>query len=231
MKLIIITLLFSIIYGEAFAGNNKVDTIYSGDTTIIRYFDKNGELVLEDFVKDDELLAYKEWFITEQGYGYFWHNTGVKKDYLLFEYSHENYLVSYARFINNKKEGPAFQYYSNGSIKCECHFHLGKTDSIQKMYYQNGALEAVANCKNGKEEGLFTYYFENGNIWSEILYKNGFPYTVISNYNSSGIPVEKGTLLNGEGARNVYENDGTLIQIEYYKKGKLKTVEKFHWPE
>lgn len=231
MKLILITLLFSTLLGQAFAGNNKVDTIYSGDTTIIRYFDNNGELALENYVKDDELLAYKEWFFTEEGYGYFWHNTGVKKDYLLFEYSHENVLAAYCQFINNKMEGTAFQYYPNGSIKCECHFHLGKIDSIQKMFYQSRALEVVANCKNGKEEGLYTYFHENGNIWSEIFYKNGIPFTVISNFNSSGIPVEKGNLLYGEGTRNVYDNDGTLIEIEYYKKGKLKKVEKLILPE
>ena len=66
-----------------------------------------------------------------------------------------------------------------------------------------------------------TFQYEDGKIWSERLYKNGSPWTVISNYDSLGNLQEKGTLKDGTGTLNIYNEKSKLIEIRYYKNGRL----------
>ncbi len=65
----------------------------------------------------------------------------------------------------------------------------------------------------------YTYYHTNGEIWSEIYFKNGLFWTVISNFNSNGDKVEKGTLKDGNGTRYIYNDEGVLLYIETFKNG------------
>ena len=64
------------------------------------------------------------------------------------------------------------------------------------------------------------FYHQNGKLWSERVYKNGISYSVLSNYNSDGIPVEKGTLKEGTGTLYIYNPDGSLSRIEQYQNQK-----------
>lgn len=73
--------------------------------------------------------------------------------------------------------------------------------------------------------GEITYNYDNGNIWSERIYKDGVPWTVMSNYDSTGNPQEKGTLRDGDGSLYIYSNEGKLNQIRYYNNGSLISIE------
>ncbi|PCJ89706.1 MAG: hypothetical protein COA57_01455 [Flavobacteriales bacterium] len=80
-------------------------------------------------------------------------------------------------------------------------------------------------AKAPKYSGVVVYYHDNGKIWSELLFKNGKEWKVISNYDSNGKPMEKGTLNNGNGTRYEYDKEGELVFIQHYESGKLvKTV-------
>ena len=65
----------------------------------------------------------------------------------------------------------------------------------------------------------YTYYHTNGKIWSELYFKNGLFWKVISNYNSRGEKVERGTLKDGNGSRYIYNDEGVLLYIETFKNG------------
>jgi hypothetical protein len=67
--------------------------------------------------------------------------------------------------------------------------------------------------------GVFSYKYRNGKLWSEVLYKNGLPWTVMSNFDINGKPQEKGTLLDGNGTRYVYDEKGVLVSIYHLEKG------------
>ncbi|WP_396632876.1 hypothetical protein [Maribacter sp. R86514] len=67
--------------------------------------------------------------------------------------------------------------------------------------------------------GKYVYYYSTGKIWSERIYKNGFPWTVISNFDSKGIAQEMGTLKNGNGTLIIYNEKGEVISEDSYKKG------------
>jgi hypothetical protein len=69
--------------------------------------------------------------------------------------------------------------------------------------------------------GKYTIQYGNGKLWSEREYKNGSLWNVISNFNPKGKPQDKGTLLNGNGFVNIYNEKGELIWREYYKDGEV----------
>lgn len=77
-----------------------------------------------------------------------------------------------------------------------------------------------------KYTGVYTFYFPDGNVWSKRYYKDGIPWTVISNYDATGSPVEMGTLKDGNGSLFIYDLDGSLLEIQYYESGKLIKTEK-----
>lgn len=85
-------------------------------------------------------------------------------------------------------------------------------------------LEVVE--KAPKFSGRRSQYHENGKLWGELQFKDGLPWEVFSNYNNQGMPVEKGTLKNGDGSLFLYNADGKLREIEYYQKGILIRKEK-----
>jgi hypothetical protein len=92
---------------------------------------------------------------------------------------------------------------------------------IKKRFYDNGRISQFSHLSSTGLDGLTVFYHQNGKLWSERVYKNNIPYTVVSNYDSDGDPVEKGTLYNGNGTLYIYGSDGRLDIIEKYENEKL----------
>ncbi len=226
MKVSIVTLVLLVSFAANLKATTLIDTVKSGDTVIIRYFDKKGRLDMENYTIDYTLLAYRNWFYSKTDYGYYWHKNADHDTYLMRRFNLNGTIEAEVKFINDQMEGKALSYFPNGNVMCICNYRSGEKDSIQTMYFENGNLEAVSNYKNGKLEGLTTFYFSNGILWSEVLYYDNVPFTVLSNFNKSGQAVEKGDLKDGNGTRYEYDESGDLLFIEYYIDGRLKKTEK-----
>jgi len=185
------------------AAQRHQDTLYNGDTMVIRQF-KNTKVKLEDYYIKGELMAFKLWWYNKKGYGYSFNDLRKLKPKI--DYRKEFYLDGTLKiegyFISGKKHGKYRTYYANGNQQCDCHF------------------------SNGKEDSLQTIHFENGQIWTQRIYKNGTIWEVLSNFNQQGTPMEKGTLKDGTGTLYLYDENAILLKIEYYENGRLKKVEK-----
>jgi len=68
--------------------------------------------------------------------------------------------------------------------------------------------------------GKYTFHYPNGSIWSEVIYKNGTAWEVISNFGPDGNPQDKGTLKNGTGELNIYNEEGEIKWTFFFKNGK-----------
>ena len=90
---------------------------------------------------------------------------------------------------------------------------------IEKHFHDGGGIYLIAHIINGKMEGLASFFYINGFLWSERIYKNNIPYTVLSNYDQFDEPIEKGTLFEGNGTLFIYNDKGSLEEIETYKDG------------
>ena len=53
-------------------------------------------------------------------------------------------------YKNGKKNGLAYRYYENGTLRWEVTFKNGKWNGLEKDYYESGALEQEVTYKNGK---------------------------------------------------------------------------------
>lgn len=71
-----------------------------------------------------------------------------------------------------------------------------------------------------KYNGEYTFYYPNGNIWSKRIYKDGLPWTVLSNFTSTGKPQDMGDLKNGEGVFYVWNEESTFYEVIRCSKGK-----------
>ncbi len=177
------------------------DTLHHGDTLVIRTYKKT-KLHTEEYYLNGELIAAQYWSYYKTTYGY------------------SLYYLESKPWLEYRKE-----FYWDGQLKIESVFKKGKKHGYYNTYYPNGKQQCDCNFSNGKEDSLQTIYFDNGQIWTQRIYKNGKPWSVISNYDSLGHPLEKGSLKDGNGTLYLYDEKAVLIKIEHYKNGKYEKVE------
>ncbi|HYV93727.1 MAG TPA: hypothetical protein VE978_18270 [Chitinophagales bacterium] len=146
--------------------------------------------------------------------------------------------------------GKRLEYYPDGNVKEEQYYKNGKPDSLWTHYFRNGKVQAIGEFKNGKlngytktfdEEGRIACeclylnnklilqhvykYHKNGNLWVEMILNEKKPWTILVNYNTEGIPQDKGDLKGGNGTLMLYDEANELYRIEHYKKGRITSNE------
>lgn len=220
----------------------------NGDTMTVRFFRKNGRPDWEENLVSGKLVSIKLWYTTKspEGFGYMIMDKTGKKPKVdqVREFYGDSSIRIEGSVIGRKRVGSYKTYYANGQIQCDCHYNMeGQRDSIQNMYYENGNPEFSGNYANGKQEGVQNTYYENGNpefsanyangkqegksityydngqVSGEIIYKNDAPYEAISVFAKDGRPLEKGSLKEGNGTLNQYDDNGKLLRVEHYKNG------------
>lgn len=122
------------------------------------------------------------------------------------------------------------EYYMDGNTKSKMIYHNSKLDGSAKYFDTEGYLKQEGNYKNGILLSEYTYkygkldgpekiYHYNGQLWSERLLRNGKPWEVVSNFDSTGKPMDKGTLKEGYGTIKLYDKKGKLLETRAYKDG------------
>lgn len=154
-------------------------------------------------------------FINQRMYGYILA--------LLAKYKNEDHWKNYLCadvFIHYNNSESFINKYNGEIVFLNEHEFIAVNDEevfMHKSFYENGKIRTISHYKNSKYEGLMIFYHQNGKLWSERIYKNGISYSVLSNYNSDGTPVEKGTLKEGNGTLYIYSPNGSLLRIEQYQ--------------
>lgn len=98
----------------------------------------------------------------------------------------------------------------------------GKKQGYWKKYDEFGLLQYEGNFNNGVPVGTFTYYYNNGKVKSITTFIQGTHkvHTVINDNN--GNKASEGNFIDQikDSVWNYYNDKGTLIKTESYKKGK-----------
>jgi antitoxin component YwqK of YwqJK toxin-antitoxin module len=81
------------------------------------------------------------------------------------------------------------------------------------VYYPDHTPQFVTEYKNGRKNGVSRVYHSNGVLWTERIYVNDKLWNVTVNMNSLGEKVDKGTIKNGNGTVNQYDESGALVHI------------------
>jgi antitoxin component YwqK of YwqJK toxin-antitoxin module len=161
-------------------------------------------------------------------------------------YKYDNWkTTSETHFLNGLKHGYSTHYYSNRKPRLVEIWENGKRvgykdqflpdgthiledgHGLYMTYDKDGKLTYAAEHSDGKRAGVATWYYENGEIRESAKYKYnpndilGYRWEIISSFNKDGTPREKGTLKNGNGTWNIYDDSGKLTEVLEFKNGIL----------
>lgn len=185
--------------GSKAANGSYKDDILHGNYTV--YF-KTGEVARSFNLVRDRL----------QGVMTYFYKTGEKKVEL--------------NYINGVKSGEYTEYYKNGAIKTKMHYVNDTLQGEVIQYYSGGQIQAEGVCENGKYKS-WKYYYESGQLWVHREYKDGKIYNIKELYDSSGVPLDSGTLKNGTGTVKYYTENAQVYLIRTFEQGRVIHEEQF----
>lgn len=140
------------------------------------------------------------------------------------EYFENGNIKSIQPYSNGEKTGKFVEFYKNGNVESEENFASNKNNREFIKYYEN---------KNIKEQGFFvgngyvmtgknTQFYENGIVKLSILVDNDKLMEVYEYNDKNGNKLNTGTITNGSGTVNYYNEDGKLIGTLEFLNGKRK---------
>lgn len=122
-------------------------------------------------------------------------------------------------YEHGMKKGMQTYYYPGGALKLSIEYKDGKANGNYEGWYENGKLKETYTFKQDSLHGRFKYYYPSGQLWTEKQYDNGRLLNVISLYDSNGKELDKGTLKDGNGLVNYYDENGNIYLKTTYHNG------------
>jgi antitoxin component YwqK of YwqJK toxin-antitoxin module len=105
------------------------------------------------------------------------------------EYRKDGTLENLINYQNNRKHGPAYNYYPDGStVKLEINYVNGYKSGETKWFYPDGNVYRVTPYVNGKIIGIRRTYYENGTLQAEMPFMDSQPGMGLKEYRQDGSP-------------------------------------------
>jgi antitoxin component YwqK of YwqJK toxin-antitoxin module len=137
------------------------------DTTFDNIREIKSIIYFKDSQKDKVLEYYHDKLFSELNF------KNNKQEGIAKYYNTDGGVSQVRHYKNDLLEGLFTEYFVDGKIHSESYFIKGKSDSVFITYYQNGNKQMVRHMKDGRIEGILTFYNENGTKSSEKEYKSG----------------------------------------------------------
>ncbi len=103
------------------------------------------------------------------------------------EFRSDGTLENLITYENNRKHGPARNYYPDGkTIKTEIMFVNGYKHGVAHWFYPNGKIYRITPYLNGKIFGIREVYYEDGKLQAEIPYLDSQVGMGLKEYNTNG---------------------------------------------
>jgi antitoxin component YwqK of YwqJK toxin-antitoxin module len=131
----------------------------------------------------------------------------------LIYYTDSGYVISEITYENGIRNGKKTVYRKDGNILKEENYVNDSLSGTMIVYYPDHTPQFVTEYKNGRKNGVSRVYHSNGVLWTERIYVNDKLWNVTVNMNSLGEKVDKGTIKNGNGTVNQYDESGALVHI------------------
>lgn len=268
VKHILITLLMVAFSFAMNAQDAKLEDGYH----VFRY--PNGSISSEGYIKDGKPDGYwKSYYVTGvlksegkrrnhllDSVWVFYSQTGdtlEKIDYLYgkksgyyLKYKNDRsyglYVWSSELYAADKRQGTAYQYYPDGSVKQTIPYIDGKKQGLSKEYDEEGNLITLYEYNNdfmisrerinrrdsdGVKQGSWKEFYDSGNMKKEMTYRDGLLHGYYKEYNEKGILTvtmlyDNGKIVEGNvednpeiEIQNRYDNNGNLIFSGPFKAG------------
>lgn len=224
-------------FGDFFDENGTI-SLQNGTGSLTEYLD-NGAISFKGNYLNGKLHGNSSWYFTN---GKLSTNANYSNGILNGTYQgyfESGNMMEKTPYVNGKISGTAEYYHPNGKIlgrdiyrngdflRPEEYFDengksiLSNGSGLQLTYHKNGKINLrmtyLDYCRNGKAQ----WYFSNGQLKQEAIYKYseahkpfGLRWEIVSSFDESGKPLEKGTLKEGNGTWISYDN-GKKVVTEY----------------
>lgn len=145
-------------------------------------------------------------------------------------YQENGRIGSIGNLENGKREGEWKEYHESGQLSAIGNYERWKTGEW-KYYHENGQLSSIGNFKvqvNSKgiveawKIGEWKSYHENGQLWTIWAYQDDKLMEIISLFDKNGNKLDQGTLVNGNGTVNRYDEEGNHIKTVDYLNGQVQ---------
>ncbi len=147
------------------------------------------------------------------------------------------YIYSRELYASDKRQGTAYLYFPDGSVKQTIPYIDGKMQGLSKEYDSEGNVVTLYEYNNdflvsrerinrtdkdGLRQGSWKEFYNNGNIKTESTYRDGFLHGYYKEYNEKGILTVTMLYDNGNIVEEDVDDDPEIdIQNRYDSEGNL----------
>jgi antitoxin component YwqK of YwqJK toxin-antitoxin module len=191
-----------------------------------RYYYETGQLLSKRKFVEGSLQGVSEDFYPD---GKLMVRAAVKDD--LLHGTYESFYPTGTREIvcwyeMDSLHGTFRSWYSNGQLRRIEHWDHDKKVGTDSTFYENGKLESTLPYENDELHGIAKVYHRTGRQWTEWLYDHGRLWDIAFTQSKEGNPLEVGGFQNGLGWVNIYNDNGILIERDFYKDGYWRKTKK-----
>jgi antitoxin component YwqK of YwqJK toxin-antitoxin module len=123
-------------------------------------------------------------------------------------------------------DGTYRTFYSNHQPHKIAHWSRDKRIGVDSSFYENGKLESIVPFEYDQQHGIAKVFHRNGRQWTEMVYQKGRLVEVAFSQSKEGNPLDVGGFQNGLGWVNIYNENGILIERDFYKEGLRRKTRK-----
>ncbi len=142
---------------------------------------------------------------------------GIQKLY----YENGN-LRSEANVTMGKYNGEYLEYFESGKLKRALHYANDTINGTETVYNEQGVIISELQIKNEVFDGECKYYHDNGTLWTIRTFKAGNLWEVPLNQDKHGKKLDPGSIKEGNGTVNIYDENGALSDVWIVQDGKVK---------
>ncbi len=158
----------------------------TGARRAVLFYDNKSECAHARLFYADGQLAAEGWYYNSQKdstwsyYSYYDHTLTSREVYskglrngLMLHYYNNGNLSEKLTWVNNKKEGPWEQYFSNNILKLKGSYHEDRLTGDFLVNYDKGNPYLRGVYKNDLQDGKWIFFKEDGTVDLELEYKDG----------------------------------------------------------
>jgi antitoxin component YwqK of YwqJK toxin-antitoxin module len=123
-------------------------------------------------------------------------------------------------------QGTYRAWFSNGAPRYIEHWKDGLRTGVDTTFYEDGKLESEIPYEDDFENGHGKVYHRNGRQWTEWVYEKGRMIEVAFTQSKEGRPLEVGTIQDGLGWVFIYNDNGLLVEKDFYRDGYWRRTKK-----
>lgn len=232
--------LFSVIYYDNSGKMNGVKKEYdldgslyyewdfkSGEITGYRYYDKKGNVIIED--KRTVLkFPYKAYWEdkTRRFEGDY---NGSQQNGPWTYYDRYGNIQSVNNFKDDALDGTYTKYFAHGQIDYTMEYRNGEPDGYYQEFWSNGVMYAQGYYANGGKDGTWMYYYRNGKPRQQRYYLNDKEIGWQVYFDVEGKKEEENYILDGKVAViRYYDTAGVLSSTHQLLQEKTR-LQEFHY--